>query len=241
MATGFVSKLNKIQSERAVKAGLSDNGVSNAIKDMAAAGQFPRGKTYVESDSTDRDGLRTLVFFDKTKGKWVFQQSIAGKIQNHFEGATKGGVFEMVEQFAQRVEDEHDPEYLTCKAWLRESRWGREFATFECLAAWQQLEKYVPRGGVTILALDHAFTTILDKEDNTQNWFRFIQKRDRLERERIQAEQASTPHENLPSQDSDRKDEDNANKATPMAELRRRALFGGRVKTTPSTGTRLIK
>ena len=88
----------------------------------------------------------------------------------------------------------------------------------------EQLEKYVPAGGVTIKALDHAFTTILDLDDHTQNWFRFEQKRDRLQRERVEA-QVRTPHENLTAENEARKSEDNSNRAKDLKTLRHEAPF----------------
>lgn len=240
MASGYVNKLNKIQAERAAKAGLPENGVSEAFSKMASSGELFKGRVFVKSDTTDKDGLRTLVFFDKTKDVWVFQQDIKGQVQNRFESDTEDDVYAKVREHAQQVEAENDPEVLTCNRWMRESKWGREFSTFECLAAWQQLEKYVPAGGVTIKALDHAFTTILDLDDHTQNWFRFEQKRDRLQRERVEA-QVRTPHENLTAENEARKSEDNSNRAKDLKTLRHEALFSGRVKTTPSTGTVIRK
>jgi hypothetical protein len=117
MATGFVTKqLNKIQAERAK--GLSDSGVKDAIRSMAAAGEFPKGKVYVESDTTDKDGLRTLVFFDKEKSLWVFQQSIRGKVQYRFAAPTREQVFDQIDAYAKKVEDANSPDNLIVLASL---------------------------------------------------------------------------------------------------------------------------
>jgi hypothetical protein len=237
MAKEFAGKLNRIQSERAAKAGLPENGVSDAVKAMVAKGEYPKDRTYVREDSTGKDGIRTVVYHNIRDNEWVFQQSKGNKALNRFTGATEDDMYDAVFAYGEQVKRESDPEYKTCKRWLRESKWGRAFATFECASAWHQLQEYVPADGVTIENLDKAFTTILDLEDISQNWHRFEQKRDRLAREAQEAESADTPHENLPSPDVARKNEDIANKALSTKELRHRAIFGGKVVTVPSTGT----
>ena len=78
MASGYVNKLNKIQAERAAKAGLPENGVSEAFSKMASSGELFKGRVFVKSDIRTRMDF-ALVFFDKTKDVWVFQQDIKGQ------------------------------------------------------------------------------------------------------------------------------------------------------------------
>jgi hypothetical protein len=236
MAKSCVAKMNRIQSERAAKAGLPKNGVSEAFSKMASSGEFPKGRVFVKSDTTDKDRLRTLVFFDRAKEMWVFQQDIKGQVQNRFESATEDGVYTKVQEYAAEMTETHSPENQIVNEWMATSKWGREFSTFDCANARHMMNEVLVLP-LSMESLDKAFTTILDSEDHATNWFRFEQKRDRLTREAAEAEQAETPHENLPNPNESRKSEDNNNRAKDLKTLRREAIFGGKVATVPSTGT----
>ena len=160
MATSFVSKMNRIQESRS---GITNDSVSEAFATMAKDGQTKRA--YVVDDSTDAEGVRTLVFRQPT-GKWVFQRSEGSTVLHRFEGDTEDEMYERVDEYAAEERRNHDSTVLMAKAWLNTSRLGKIFASIECDSAWQLLEGELNRLklDVTIENLDRAFANLYDKE-----------------------------------------------------------------------------
>jgi hypothetical protein len=242
MANSYVGKLNPIQAERAARAGLSEKSVPDAIAAMSAAGEIPKGKTFVEQDTVDANGTRTQLYFNKPKNKWVYQVTRKGGPNNRLEANTKEQLLADIATDAKQVANDNDPDVVAARTWMQQSKWGKEFSTFQCKNAWAMLDDALAEMGLPVTAenLDKAFVEILDRDDVATNWHRFEQKRDRLASEvpaRGQRRQAPSPHESTSRTNEVRKAEDKANRNVPIKELRRRAIFGGKVETSPSRGT----
>ena len=224
MATSFVSRMNRIQESRS---GITNDSVPEAFATLAREGQIKRA--YIVEDSTDAEGLRTLVFRQPT-GRWVFQQSKGSTVLHRFEGDSEKEMYERVNEYADEENRAHDPTVLLAKAWLNTSRLGKIFASIECDSAWQLLEDELNRLklDVTIETLDRAFANLYDQEPCS--FAALIFRRDNpLPAATATAETSVEVSSSEPNRQDLR--------TMDIKELRRRAIFGTKGGRVASTGT----